>query len=686
MDTYEIEDNGRLYRVRAGSAREAADVFKKQKLAAVGDDGILDTIMNPLKAYANDATDWMMLSKQDEILAGMETPVDMLLKGLPISDAYSGALNRNELRRELMQAESPKAALAGKITGAVTGPATKAGADFVNKGATWIDRSIRAALPGGITGSIAGAEGDTLGDRAEGAAWGAGLGAALAPVAQAGGEFIGTQLSKAYNWIRGQGKQLLPSVAAGAIDDPVTASVMQQPGSQQVSRADMESAARELWRRLEADGRDPQKVFAAIQAGKMDERTLASIGGENVKQMIDTAASLPGRAKEIVAGAQRSAQQGQSQEIMKAAGQNLGVKQSYTDLEDLLKAQKGDAKPLYDAFYAVSPDRFDTPFMQNLLKNPLSKELLGTAQLINRIEKAAGETPDDVFQYLLDAEGNLTTNTTLSPQAVDYMKRAIDQKVRENMDPLTGEIKGAVGSAWEKLRRAFIANMDEVAPEYAAARQAFAGPASMKDAMQIGRSILKDDWIGNRKIIEEMSKSEKEALKIGAFQAIDDMLSGISNKADKAARLANIDKYLERLWPAFDSQKAFDAFKRAITSQTAEFQAVQMAGKGSQTLPRLADASTDLESLMGTGVDMSRAGGGDLTTIMRGIKALMGRMGAAGEGERAAQAALALTPGKQALPYLSAINQKTDPRALGLLLMSGSALPASQARGLLAPR
>jgi hypothetical protein len=651
----------------------------------------MDIVVNPLETFGQKATDMMALGKLDEITALPGAIYDALqpktlsdlVTGQPrdFGGAYAKRLSEQEARAKMLEERNPKAAIAGEITGVVTSPATQAGAKFINKGVSMGERAIRSLLPGGLTGTVIGAEGQNLGERAENALWTGAASTALSPIAQVGGELVGAGISKLFNWIRGRATQALPQVAAGKIDDPAAASVRKGSAPQEVSGNEMEAAARELWKRLEADGLNPRQVFDAITKGQMDVRTIAGIAGPNVRQMIDTYASMPGRAKGIVEGKRLAAEQGQTANIMKATGQTLGVKQSFTDLDDMLTAQKQQAGPLYDAFYKVSPDRFDTPFIQNLLKNPLSKELLATARTINQIEKAAGETPDDVFQYLLDAEGNVSTGQTLNPRAIDYVKRAIDQKVRENMDPLTGKVKGAVGVAWEKLRKAFVNHIDEVAPEFKAARDAFAGPASMEDAMEVGRKILRDDWIGNRKLIEEMTKSEKEALKVGAFQAVEDMLTGISNKADKAKRFADVEKYLDRLWPAFDSKKAFDAFKKSIMAQTAEFQAVQMAGKGSQTFPRAAD---DVLGLVDNVQQAGQAAGGDMAALLRAVKQVIQRTGAPSEGQRTAATALALTEAKQALPFMTAIQSRPDTRGLGLLASGLVPLPAREARGLLA--
>lgn len=680
-DIVAISADGKEHHFPIGTPQDVVSGAMKRyaQNSQEGQFGITAPIMGPLRSFADRATDMMMLGKKEEILSGMEAPIEAIARHKPLGQAYSDVLARNEANAAQIQGEHPIASTTGAITGAVTGPVSTAAGQFINKGATMLGRATRAILPGAASGAVAGAEGQTLGERAEGAGFGAAGGALLAPIAQVGGEYAGAGLSKLFNFIRGTSKSTLPATPAGKIQDPSVASIMQAPHSQQVSTNDMNAAARELWKRLELDGRDPAKVFADIAAGKLDERSIAGIAGPNVKQMVDTYASMPGRAKSIVAGAQTAAEQGQSPALVKSAAQNLGVKQNYTDLGDVLTQQKTQAGPLYDRFYNVSPDRLDTPFMQNLLKNPLSKELLGTAHLINKIEKAAGDVPDDVFQHMLDAEGNVSTRTTINPRAADYLKRALDQRVEDHIDPMTGKIKGAVGRAWDKLRRAYINHMDDVAPEYKAARDTFAGPAAAEDAMKLGRNILKEDWIGNQKEIEGMTRSEKEALKVGVFQAVDDMLSGISNKADKAARFANIDKYLERMYPAFDSQKSFDAFKRSIMAQTNEFQSVQMAGKGSQSAPRLMDA---VDKSMDTAVDTSRAVGGDFTVVLRGLKALALKAGAPGEGQRAAATALALAKGKNALPYLRAIQLQADPRALGTALSGGATYPASKTKAM----
>lgn len=703
MATFELQDKaGHKYRVDAPDEQQAVAAFKKMQERALSKTGVeaIDTVMQPIKSFANDATDWMMLGKQDEILAAPLAGVQSLFKGVPYKEAYKNELGRLEGERAALQTESPKASVAGKVVGAVTSPATKAAAAVVNKGATWLDRAVRALSLGAAEGAVAGAEGDTMGDRAEGAGFGAAAGAAIAPVAQVAGEFIGSQLSNAVNWIRGAGKQTLPKVTAGAVEDPVTASVMKTSGSQDVSRAEMESAARELWRRLEADGRDPAKVFAAIKAGQMDERTLASIGGENVKQMIDTAASMPGRAKEIIAGSRRAAEQGQSTEIMKSAEKGLGVKDDFLEFGDLLAAEKKAAAPFYEEAYKANQN-MASPTIDRILKTPAGKKALGEAATMMQNDMELMGVPDAELNEIMkdvvalgkmaDPETGVGVASGLKLRSLDYVKRALDDQYdvlaragEKTKARIILDLKRSLVKELDALDVTARAGPNSLKPEggaYERGRKTFSGPAAMEEAADLGRGILKDDWIGNAPKIAKMTLGELRALRVGARQAIDDFLGGISNKADKAARFANIDRYLERLRPAFETQQAFDAFKKSIMSQTAEFQAVQMAGKGSQTAPRIADTAMSADAM----VDATRAGGGDLTVVMRGVRALLNRLGSSGEGQRAAEAALALTPAKNALPFMSAVKNNSDPRALGLLLMGGSSLPASEVRSLMQP-
>jgi peptidoglycan hydrolase-like protein with peptidoglycan-binding domain len=633
--------------------------------------GLMDTVVQPMETLGQMGTDMMTLNKLDEITALPGAAYDALTTDQSFGDAYGKRLASQEARAQALEERNPTAATVGKVAGVVANPGAKVGAQFINKGATTLGRMGRSLVPAVPAATVAGAEGDTMGDRAENAAWSGAAAIPLAPAAQFGGELLGKFVSALF-----RGKQTLPAVPQGKVHDLLKSAVTTQPGPTKVAAADMDAGVQRLFKALKDDGVDTQRLIQMAQAGQLDDRTIAGLAGPNTRQMIDTYASMNGPAKTIVAGAQTAAEQGQSQNIMKAAGKSLGVKQSYTDLDDVMQAAKGEAGPFYDEFYAISPDRLDTPFMQNFLKNPLSKELLSSARLLNQIEKASGKTPDDVFQYLLDAEGNVSTKQTLNPRAADYVKRALDNKVQEYIDPLTGKIKGGVGRAWDELRRSYLADVKKAAPEYARALDAFSGPASMQDSMKVGRDILKDDWIANRKIIEEMTKSEKEAAKVGLFQAFDDLLSGISNKADKAKRLADIDKYLERAWPLFDSKKSFDAFKKSITEQTAEFQAVQMAGKGSQTAPRAFDALDQGIDTAATGV---RALAGDKGSLLEGGKNLLRWISAPNANVRAAAVSTSLGKLQDVLPYLSAINRPNQGMA-GTLLSGTTALPASQAK------
>jgi hypothetical protein len=669
MATFLLQDEGgRKYKVTAPDEQSAVAAFKKMQAQPTPDYGspalnsaynAIETIMSPMESYARRASDAMALNKMDEMLAVPGAAYDAAAGGQSFGDAYTNRLTGMEIKDQQLKDKNPKSALAGDITGVLAGPATKAGADWVGKGATWLDRSLRAAPVAGAQGLVSGFEGPTLSERAKNAAFTAVASGIIAPVAQAGGEFAGSQLSKAFNWVRGQGKTALPSVVAGSIDDPVTASVMKQPGSQQVSRADMDSAARELWRRLEADGRDPTKVFQAIQSGQMDERTLASIGGENVKQMVDTAASMPGRAKEIVAGSRLAAEQGQAGVVTDAAKKALNVSDDFVTAGQAVESQMKAAGPLYDdAFANAKP--------------------VDTAPVISKIDAEIAKSKGSVKtalqksrELLLDNNGNIDVTLEglhASKVALDDLYQAIKK------DSSVGNIgRSKVLNVIHDLLDA----MDTSNPGYATARDTFAGPAAVEDAMDIGRNIYKEDWIGTSADIAKMTASEKQGVRVGVVQATEDLADNVSNKADLAQKLTAYGKYLNRIKATFPSQQAFDQFKQTLFGQSREFQAVQMAGKGSQSAPRLADASMDLENLMGTAVDTARSsGGGDLTMIMRGVKALMGRMGAASEGQRAAGAALALTPGKTALPYMSAVMNGVDPSALGLMLMSGSRLPA----------
>lgn len=676
MATFELTDQkGEVYEVDAPDEQSAVAAFKKMQtqqaqsmglrhadfgnptLNKIGD--AIDTVMAPLNSFTDSATDMMALGGMDEATSALGTPLRMIQnQSWDAPEAFGQLLSEAEARRAALEADSPNAALAGKITGAVAGPAAMAGAKWVGQGASLGGRALRATVPGAVTGTVSGALATPGGvaERGEGAAWGMATGAALAPVAQVGGELVG-RLIQHFR----RGAQALPQVAQGQINDPMKAAVTRAPQPPQVSATEMDAGVRRLLDALKADGVNVDDVARLAASGRMDERTLAGLAGPNTRQMIDTYASMNGPAKTIVAGAQRAAEQGQGAAIAGATDRTLGARGDFLGAQGVLEGQMQAAGPLYEQAFANAK-----PVPIDQVMNKLDGEM-ATAK--GGVRKALQSARD----ILLDAGGN--PDATLqglhnSKIALDDLYQAI---TKDNSmgnvarSKVLGVIKDLLGA------------MDSSNPGYATARDAFAGPAAVQDAMDLGRSILKDDWIGNAGEIAKLTTSEKQGLIEGTSQAVKDMIGSISDTADKAARLTNYAKYLDRIKAAFPSAQAFNQWKQALLSQSSEFSAIQMAAKGSQTAPRIADAIDQGAETAGTAM---RAMTGDKFSLLQGGKDLIRWLQAPNAQARAAAVSAALAPVPQSLPMLSAVMQPPATAAYGAIARGGATYPASRARAM----
>ena len=100
---------------------------------------------------------------------------------------------------------------------------------------------------------------------------------------------------------------------------------------------------------------------------------------------------------------------------------------------------------------------------------------------------------------------------TPSMRALDAAKQGLDDMLEKYRDPTTGKMSlDSQGRAIEKLRQSFVANLDQLNPDYAAARAAYAGPSQSLDAMNMGKRALSNDPEVNAKIVGNLSPGDKQ--------------------------------------------------------------------------------------------------------------------------------------------------------------------------------
>jgi len=204
-------------------------------------------------------------------------------------------------------------------------------------------------------------------------------------------------------------------------------------------------------------------------------------------------------------------------------------------------------------------------------------------------------------------------------------------KVKQALYDLGNDAKGKfneptnISASYDKLRRDLISKADKLSPKdsttnesiYKMARNAFEGPSQLKNAVEAGRTAMKNDQIGVSELMKDMSASELEAFRIGALQALRDKVG------TKAGQTSLLDFWRETktsgpLKEIFGND--YRKFTAALFKEES-LKKIESVGRGSQTAQRLlSTGELDANDVMQAGQAVASAGAGNpaplLTSVM----------------------------------------------------------------------
>lgn len=198
-------------------------------------------------------------------------------------------------------------------------------------------------------------------------------------------------------------------------------------------------------------------------------------------------------------------------------------------------------------------------------------------------------------------------------QTLDYVKRGMDDVVESYRDKTTGKlVLDTEGRAVNNTLRTFLTRVDTANPAYATARGAYAGPASMKTAMDKGFKALNrspDDLAAE---MQHLTPSEQEMYRMGLRKAITDFLETKTDGADKVGALIGTPKRRIAFEKAFGGKAEFQRFISTLQDEEAMNLTYRKLNTGSPTSENLA---TDESIKPGVGKAVVSAGlkaaGGD---------------------------------------------------------------------------
>jgi len=499
--------------------------------------------------------------------SGVEAALSSTLEGIPVAGPIlqSGVENAaagigsaisgkpfSQVRSEMSdivdksQEDHPYITAAGNVGGAVLGTIPMV---MAAPGAFGVGMSLPAATAmGGVSGAALGGadaavrSGGDAKETLKGAAWGGVLGA-VAPTA---GKLIGSAVGSIANRVRGPGIQA-PTGAQRAI-----------------ARAAGSDAIDDVAARL---------TDAGDAAMPMDL-------GPNLQRQAGALAATPGRGQEIIRSAVAQRQQGAGSRIMSALDDALGGPiDTLAAADDIIAKRSAAAKPLYDAAYK-KPVPF-TRELEDLLKRPTISKALSRAQTLAADE---GIPSPQWFASIAD-DGTVAIKNVPDVRQLDLTKRALDDMI--NAAQRSGSNNEA--RIFTNLKEQLVKMVDDAVPEYAAARKAFSGPASILDAMEQGSTLFSRQTTPAQILrdLGKMDKAQREAFQQGARAQVADIMGTARNDA-LAARNAFSSGYNKEKLELVVGKERAGKLLRAIDNEALFTRTRDVVTGNSETAARIA--------------------------------------------------------------------------------------------------
>lgn len=263
---------------------------------------------------------------------------------------------------------------------------------------------------------------------------------------------------------------------------------------------------RNVSRAMVDDGINPATANAQLAAMGPDAMVMDL--GPNLQSQAGAVASLPGRGQSVVREAVAARQARAPQRVRADVAQTIGTGRSgYAMREQTIAAQKAAADPLYAKVRDVKVDMLKGNFAF-VFGTPMGKQALAQAR-----QMAAND-------------GYKGVDTI---QIIDYAKQALDdiagEAIRQN--------KGNLARQASNLARVLTSEADKAAPDYKLAREAFAGPAKVLEAMDAGETVFTKEMEPDalRAQMGSMTASEQSAFLESAQAWIAGQMGGAVNEA-----------------------------------------------------------------------------------------------------------------------------------------------------------
>lgn len=444
---------------------------------------------------------------------GFADEIEAKLKG----GDYSQNLASIQAGKAAYEKENPWAAVGGDVLGSVATlpvggalslvPKVARGVKAISAGMSPLKAKLAAATATGAGyGAIGGAGRAQEGERLEGAGIGAATGAALSPVAALGGSVLSGASQR---------------VVDKAADVPVIGSAVRNtlgrlPGV--TTDFDRRSDVK-LLQALKRDNMTPDSVAATIASRTLDNRglgdkpeTLVNAAGRNTLSLADIASKYPGQARNMAGELAEQRMEGQASRVSSDLGKLFNVDGDPMVIAKQLSEKRAqDAAPIYARVYE-SGQKIADKRIDDLMGLPAFQDAYKIAQRLSRYEGVQ-----------LPSLDKLQPGQSFNMRQLDLIKRGLDDHLYNAKAPTAG-IGKTERDLIQNARHQYVDVLDELVPDYKAARAAYAGPTrmmeSLEDGVEFGKKFNTMSLTEARQTLQGLPPAEREQFLIGTLNSL----------------------------------------------------------------------------------------------------------------------------------------------------------------------
>lgn len=578
IDAYVASEGVTPEQLRGPDKYQQAAIDERDRNAAAG----IPSQAGYTRRLAHGAT----LGADNTLVAGMMTPIEMIRRGVGPSEGYNYAKAREDLIMDDARKNTGALGTALEIGGGVG-----SGIGLARGGWTFgralapeagvLPRSLASAGDAAAIGGFSGAmEGNGLAERGENALKGAALGGVVGGATPGALSVLGA--------------------AARPIVSNVRARVNPEGYAQsQVARAVSESGL--------TPRQIGQEVVDANAAGQ--PFTVADAMGNSGQRMLSTVARAPGPGRTDVVNFLEGRQAGQGERVAQILDEGLGSSGTARQtVEQLTKMAQDRAAPFYEA--ALNKKPVWNERLQQFFEDPVTQGGLKQGVAVQRLESLASGKPFNPKDYAItgfNEAGDPILSGVPNMRTINLIKKGWDNQLEGYRDSTTGKLRlDEYGRALDSVRRSFLQEVDRVNPTYAKARELYAGPAQVRDAVGMGgKAATRGRAEDNIRQFNSLTDQAKQGYRIGYA---DQQVGKIERAAEgvNKARPFTSDKFRSELGELSLHQGpvapgSLDPIQQRIARENIMFQTRNQALGGSRTADNLADSAA-------AGVDPSLIG------------------------------------------------------------------------------